>query len=133
VAHDFNNILVVIKLSTEMMLGQITPDSPPSRPLLQVSKAADRAASLTKQLLAFSRRQTMQAGVVNINSVVSDTLRMLRRIIGEDIQLVTRLADGLANTRLDPDQLGQVVLNLAVNCAGRHAGRRNAPDRDRQR
>ena len=115
VAHDFNNILVVIKLSTEMMLGQITPDSPLSRPLLQVSKAADRAASLTKQMLAFSRRQTMQARIVNVNSVVSDTLHMLRRIIGEDVQLVTRLADGLANSRLDPDQLGQVVLNLAVN------------------
>ena len=115
VAHDFNNILVVIKLSTEMMLGKITPDSPLSRPLLQVSKAADRAASLTKQMLAFSRRQMMQARVVNINSIVNDTLHMLRRIIGEDIQLVTRLADDLANSKLDPDQLGQVVMNLAVN------------------
>ena len=115
VAHDFNNILVVIKLSTEMMLGQITPESPLSRPLLQVSKAADRAASLTKQMLAFSRRQMMQARVVNINSIVNDTLHMLRRIIGEDIQLVTRLADDLANSKLDPDQLGQVVMNLAVN------------------
>ena len=115
VAHDFNNILVVIKLSTEMMLGQITPDSPLSRPLLQVSRAADRAASLTRQMLAFSRRQMMQARVVNINSVVTDTSHMLRRIIGEDIQLVTRLADDLANSRLDPDQLVQVVLNLAVN------------------
>ncbi len=115
VAHDFNNILVVIKLSTEMMLGKITPDSPLSRPLLQVSKAADRAAVLTRQMLAFSRRQMMQARVVNINSVVSDTSHMLRRIIGEDIQLVTRVAHDLANSRLDPDQLAQVVLNLAVN------------------
>ena len=115
VAHDFNNILVVIKLSTEMMLGQITPESPLSRPLLQVSKAADRAAALTRQMLAFSRRQMMQARVVNLNEVVSDTLHMLRRIIGEDINLVTRLADDLSNSKLDPDQLGQVVLNLAVN------------------
>jgi len=115
VAHDFNNILVVIKLSTEMMLGQITPDNPLTRPLLQVSNAADRAAALTKQMLAFSRRQVMQVRVVNINCIVSDTLHMLRRIIGEDIELVTKLAGQLANTKLDPDQLGQVVLNLAVN------------------
>jgi PAS domain S-box-containing protein len=115
VAHDFNNILVVIKLSTEMMLGQVTPDSPLSGPLLQVSKAADRAAALTRQMLAFSRRQVMQVRVVNINSVVSEISHLLRRIIGEDIQLVTKLADQLANTRLDPDQLGQVILNLAVN------------------
>jgi PAS domain S-box-containing protein len=115
VAHDFNNILVVIKLSTEMMLGQIMPGSPLSRPLLQVSKAADRAAVLTRQMLAFSRRQMVPVRVLNINSVVSDTSHMLQRTMGEDVQLVTRLADDLANSRLDPDQLAQVVLNLAVN------------------
>jgi two-component system, cell cycle sensor histidine kinase and response regulator CckA len=115
VAHDFNNILVVIKLSTDMMLNQITPDSPLSKPLLQVSKAADRATALTTQMLAFSRRQMMQARVVNVNSIVSDISHLLRRIIGEDVRLVTTLTSGLANTKLDPDQLGQVVLNLAVN------------------
>lgn len=115
VAHDFNNILVVIKLSTDMMLNQITPDSPLSKPLLQVSKAADRATALTTQMLAFSRRQMMQVRVVNVNSIVSDISHLLRRIIGEDVRLVTTLASGLANTKLDPDQLGQVVLNLAVN------------------
>ncbi len=115
VAHDFNNILVVIKLSTEMMLGQITPDSRLSKSLLQVSNAADRAAALTKQLLAFSRRQMMQARVVNVNTIVHDTSHLLSRIIGEDIRLVIKLADDLSNTKLDPDQLGQVVMNLAVN------------------
>lgn len=115
VAHDFNNILVVIKLSTEMMLAQVTPENSLTRSLLQVSRAADRAASLTKQMLAFSRRQVMQARVVNISNIVSDTLHMLRRIIGEDVQLVTRLAEHLSNTRLDPDQLSQIVFNLAVN------------------
>jgi two-component system cell cycle sensor histidine kinase/response regulator CckA len=115
VAHDFNNILVVIKLSTEMMLNQVTPDNPLSGPLLQVSKAADRAAALTRQMLAFSRRQVMQVRVVNMNSVVSEISHLLRRIIGEDIQLAAKLADELANTRIDPDQLGQVLLNLAVN------------------
>jgi nitrogen-specific signal transduction histidine kinase/ActR/RegA family two-component response regulator len=115
VAHDFNNILVVIKLSTEMMLGQVAPDNPLSKLLLQVSNAADRAATLTKQMLAFSRRQMMMVRVVSINSVVSDTSHMLRRIIGEDVHLVTKLAENLAHTKLDPDQLGQVIMNLAVN------------------
>ena len=131
VAHDFNNILVVIKLSTEMMLAQVTPENPLTRSLLQVSHAADRAASLTKQMLAFSRRQVMQARVVNINNVVSDTLHMLRRIIGEDVQLVTRLAEHLANTTLDPDQLSQIVFNLAVNARDAMPERRNARDRNR--
>jgi two-component system cell cycle sensor histidine kinase/response regulator CckA len=115
VAHDFNNILVVIKLSTEMMLNQITPDSPLTKSLLQVSNAADRAAALTKQMLAFSRRQMLQVRVVNVNSIVNEISHLLRRIIGEDVRLVTKMADNLANTKLDPDQLGQVVLNLAVN------------------
>ncbi len=115
VAHDFNNILLVIKLSTEMMLGQVTPDNPLTQSLLQVSQAADRATALTKQMLAFSRRQVMQTRVVNINSVVNDTLHMLRRIIGEDVQLVPRLDERLANATLDPDQLAQIVFNLAVN------------------
>ncbi len=115
VAHDFNNILVVIKLSTELMLAQTTPDNPLSKPLLQVSHAADRAAALTRQMLALGRQQMMQVRVINVNSVVSETSHMLRRIIGEDVRLVTKLCDQLENTRLDPDQLGQVILNLAVN------------------
>ena len=114
-AHDFNNVLVVIKLSTEMMLGQITPDSPFSKPLLQISNAADRAAALTKQMLAFSRQQIMQPRIINLNSVVADTSHMLRRVIGEDIELVTRLADTVENSKLDSDQVAQVILNLAVN------------------
>src|SRR5450631_2605328 len=115
VAHDFNNILVVIKLSTEMMLSQVTPENPLTKPLLQVSNAADRAAALTKQLLAFSRRQMMQVRVVSVNAIVDDTSDLLRRIIGEDVRLVIKMADNLANTKLDPDQLGQVIMNLAVN------------------
>jgi two-component system cell cycle sensor histidine kinase/response regulator CckA len=114
-AHDFNNVLVVIKLSTEMMLGEITPDSPFSKPLLQISNAADRAAALTKQMLAFSRQQMMQPRIINLNSVVNETAHMLRRVIGEDIELVTDLAPTIENSKLDPDQVTQVVLNLAVN------------------
>ena len=114
-AHDFNNILVVIKLSTELILGEITPESPFTKPLLQISQAADRAAALTRQMLAFGRQQMMQERVINLNSVVTETTNMLRRVIGEDIELVTRLASDLANSRLDPDQMSQVILNLAVN------------------
>jgi two-component system cell cycle sensor histidine kinase/response regulator CckA len=114
-AHDFNNVLVVIKLSTEMMLRQITPDSPLSKPLLQVSNAADRAAALTRQMLAFGRQQIMQTRIINLNSVVSETSHMLRRVIGEDIKLVTKLSAAVDNSRLDPDQVSQVILNLAVN------------------
>jgi len=114
-AHDFNNVLVVIKLSTELMLRQITPDSPLSKPLLQVSNAADRAATLTRQMLAFGRQQMMQTRIINLNSVVGETIQMLRRVIGEDIQLITKLSDAVGNSRLDPDQVGQVILNLAVN------------------
>jgi PAS domain S-box-containing protein len=114
-AHDFNNILVVIKLSTERMLSQITPDSVLSKPLLQVSNAADRAAALTRQMLAFGRQQMMQVRIINVNSVVSDISQMLQRIIGEDIHLVTNLGENVDNCRLDPDQVSQVILNLAVN------------------
>jgi PAS domain S-box-containing protein len=114
-AHDFNNVLVVIKLCTELMLRQITPDSPLSKPLLQVSNAADRAAALTRQMLAFGRQQIMQTRIINLNSVVSETTQMLRRVIGEDVQLVTKLSSEVDNSRLDPDQVTQVILNLAVN------------------
>jgi len=114
-AHDFNNVLVVIKLSTEMMLGQITPDSPFSKSLLQISNAADRAAALTRQMLAFGRQQIMVPRIINLNTVVSETSQMLRRVIGEDIALVTNLAEDVENSRLDADQVTQVILNLAVN------------------
>ncbi len=115
VAHDFNNILLVVKLSTEMMLREVTPSSPLTKPLLQVSKAADRGSALTRQMLAFGRQQMMQVRVLNLNTVVDDISRMLRRIIGEDIELVIKLSKNLANARLDSDQVGQVLLNLAVN------------------
>ncbi len=115
IAHDFNNILVVIRLSTELMLGRVAVDCPLSKPLLQVLKAADRAAALTRQLLAFGRQQVMQTRTVNLNSVVTDTLQLLRRTIGEDIELVTHFDEQLQNTRLDPDQLAQVIMNLAIN------------------
>jgi len=115
IAHDFNNILVVIKLSTEMMLAQVTPESPFSKSLLQISTAADRAAALTRQVLAFGRQQMLQTRIINLNTVVTETTQMLRRVIGEDVQLVTKLGKNVENSCLDPDQVTQVILNLAVN------------------
>ncbi len=115
IAHDFNNILVVIRLSTELMLGKVTLDSPLSKPLLQVLNAADRAAALTRQLLALGRQQVLQIRTVNLNAVVTHTLQLLRRTIGEDIELVTHFDQELRNTRLDPDQLAQIIMNLAIN------------------
>ncbi len=115
IAHDFNNILVVIRLSTELMLGKVTLGSPLSKPLLQVLSASDRAAALTRQLLAFGRQQVMQTRTINLNTVVTDTLQLLRRTIGEDIELVTHFDEQLQNARLDPDQLAQVIMNLAIN------------------
>ncbi len=115
IAHDFNNVLVVINLSTEIMLRQVMPESPLAKSLLQIGKAAERAAGLTKQLLAFGRRQVMQERVLNINAIVADTSHMLQRIIGEDVLLVTKLLPELENSRLDSDQFGQVIMNLAIN------------------
>lgn len=83
--------------------------------MLQISQAADRAAALTRHILAFSRQQMMQPRIINLNTVVSETTHMLRRVIGEDIELVTHLANHVENSRLDPDQVTQVILNLAVN------------------
>ena len=114
-AHDFNNILLVIKLSTDMLLAQVTPDSICTKPLLQISQAADRAAALTRQMLAFGRQQIMQPRIINLNAVVTETTHMLRRVIGEDIELVTELAETVENSKLDPDQVTQVIMNLAVN------------------
>jgi two-component system, cell cycle sensor histidine kinase and response regulator CckA len=114
-AHDFNNVLVVIKLSTEMMLDTIPPDSPFSKPLLQISSAADRAGTLTRQMLAFGRQQIMLPRIINLNTVVNETIQMLQRVIGEDIRLVTKLSEELESSRLDPDQVTQVIFNLAVN------------------
>ncbi len=115
IAHDFNNILVVIRLSTELMLGKVTPESPLTHSLLQVLNASDRAAALTRQLLAFGRQQVMQTRTVNLNTVVTDTMELLRRTIGEDIHLVTELCEELHSTRVDPDQMAQVIMNLAIN------------------
>jgi len=113
VAHDFNNILTVISGYSDLMLSR---DPQPERDRLEViSKAAQRASSLTHQLLAFSRQQVLQPRVMNLNAAIVDTSKMLRRVIGEDIEVVTRLESALSPIKVDPGQIQQVLMNLAVN------------------
>ncbi|MFO0775788.1 MAG: PAS domain S-box protein [Nitrospiraceae bacterium] len=116
VAHDFNNLLTVIRGYCELILARLREDEPMRKEIEEVKKAGDRAAGLTNQLLAFSRRQFVSAKVVNLNEIVSGMDGMLRRLIGEDlIELCTNLAPDLATVKADPGQIEQVIMNLAVN------------------
>ena len=115
VAHDFNNLLMVISGYSQMLLDAMPAGDPSRGDLEQVVKAAKRATDLTHQLLAFSRRQVARPVLLNLNVLVQDMDRMLRRVIGEDIELVTVLEPGLKTVRADPGQIEQVILNVAVN------------------
>jgi PAS domain S-box-containing protein len=115
IAHDFNNLLSAILSYSEMVMGDLPETHPSREDLEQIRQAGSRAAELTHQLLAFSRRQLLQLRTLNLNTVVASVDRMLRRVIGEDIVLQTVLAAGLGPTRGDPGQLEQVLMNLAVN------------------
>jgi signal transduction histidine kinase len=116
VAHDFNNLLTVIRGYSELILSRLQPDDPMRREMEEVKKAADRAAGLTGQLLAFSRRQFVSAKVVDLNAVVMNMDGMLRRLVGEDIiELCADLEPQLGSIKADPGQLEQVIMNLAVN------------------
>jgi PAS domain S-box-containing protein len=115
VAHDFNNLLMVISGYTEVLLEQATPSDSHYQKVLSIQQAADRATTLTRQLLAFSRKQLMELKVVDVNSIVEDMERLLRPLIGEDIELATRLGPGVGHTRADAGQLEQVLMNLVVN------------------
>ncbi|HYR39260.1 MAG TPA: GAF domain-containing protein [Methylomirabilota bacterium] len=115
VAHDFNNLLTVISGRSTMLSERLPTDSPYRRDVDLIHKTADRAAGLTRQLLAFSRRQMLQRSVLDLNAVVTDTEVMLRRLIGEDVELVTVLDPGLARVKADRGQIEQILINLAVN------------------
>ena len=115
VAHDFNNILTAIGGYADLLLADLAPDAPQRRDLEEIHLATQRAASLTQQLLAFSRRQVLQPKVISLNVLVPDIEKMLRRLLGEDILFATVLHPRLGNVRADPGQLEQVIVNLAVN------------------
>jgi PAS domain S-box-containing protein len=115
IAHDFNNLLTVIKGYTQLALLDLKGNDPLRESIQEIQKAAQRAADLTRQLLAFSRRQILDLKVLDLNSLLKDTDKMLRRIIGENIQLVTLLSEDLGRVRIDPGQIEQVIFNLALN------------------
>jgi signal transduction histidine kinase/CheY-like chemotaxis protein len=115
VAHDFNNLLTVIKGYGELLVESLGPDDRRHADAGEILKAADRASSLTRQLLAFSRRNTVAPRVLALEHVVSGIEQMLRRLIGEDVQLKTSIAPGIHRVMSDAGQIEQVLLNLAVN------------------
>jgi two-component system, cell cycle sensor histidine kinase and response regulator CckA len=115
VAHDFNNMLGVIIGHAELALDQTSPGHPLHSNLDEIRKAARRSAELTRQLLAFARKQTAAPRLLNLNEAISGTLNMLRRMIGEDIDLIWRPEPDLRPIRIDPAQLDQILANLCVN------------------
>ena len=115
VAHDFNNILTVIAAYTDLLRHSLGPADERREDVEEIRKAADRASALTRQLLAFSRRQVIQPRVLDLNQVVTEIEKMLRRLLREDVQLTTVLAPGLGRVQADPGQLEQILMNLAVN------------------
>jgi len=115
VAHDFNNILTTITGYSELMLMKIPRNDPLRKNAEEIQRAADKAASLTRQLLAFSRKQTLQPRVLELSGVVADIEKMLRRLIGEDVELHTIHGAAVGRVKADPAQISQVIMNLAVN------------------
>ena len=115
IAHDFNNLLTVITVTSEMMLMDLAPDSQMSANVNEIKDTAERAASLTRQLLTFSRKQIVETKVLNINDILFRMDKMLRRLIGEDIELVFIPGRDLWPVKADPGQMEQVLTNLVVN------------------
>jgi len=115
IAHDFNNLLTVITTSCDLLLEDLTASDPKREDVQQVRQAADGAAALTRQLLAFSRQQVLAPQIVNLGDVVYGVEKMLRRVIGEDVDLVTVLGPDVGAVKADVGQIEQVLMNLAVN------------------
>jgi signal transduction histidine kinase len=115
IAHDFNNLLTVINGYSELLLQTLSASDPQRDNVVQIKEAGGRAASLTRQLLAFSRRQVLEPKVLDLNAVVTNLDKMLQRLLGEDIDLAPILKPGLGRVKADPGQIEQVIMNLAVN------------------
>jgi two-component system, cell cycle sensor histidine kinase and response regulator CckA len=122
VAHDFNNLLTAIRGYADLMLAGLPSANPLREDAEEIASAADRAAALTRQLLAFSRRQMLRPTVFELNAVVEDVETLLRRLIGEDVELVTAFRPEAGCVRADPGQLEQVLVNLAVNARDAMSG-----------
>jgi signal transduction histidine kinase len=117
IAHDFNNLLTAISGYAQLLLERLPAPDPAHADLEEIKKATGRAGALTRQLLAFSRKQVLQPRVLDLNEVILNMEKMLRRLLGEHIELVTCLAPGLGRVKADPLQLEQVIMNLAINGA----------------
>jgi PAS domain S-box-containing protein len=115
IAHDFNNLLTVISGYTEILLRRLGPEADGRHEIAEISNAAERAARLTCQLLAYSRKQILEPRVLNLNDVVSETRDMLERVIGEDIEFSIKLAEDLRTISADEGQIAQIIMNLVVN------------------
>jgi two-component system cell cycle sensor histidine kinase/response regulator CckA len=115
IAHDFNNLLTVISGYTEIVLRRLGPEADGNKEITEISKAAERAARLTRQLLAYSRKQILEPRVLHLNDVVSETRAMLERVIGEDIEFSTKLAEDLGCISADDGEIAQIIMNLVVN------------------
>jgi PAS domain S-box-containing protein len=115
ITHDFNNLLTVIRGYSELCLEKLEKPDPLRRKVEGIQRASERASRLTNQLLAFSRHQVMEMKVINLKKLFKDIGGMLRRVIGEDIELVTILAEDMGGVKVDPGQMEQVIMNLAVN------------------
>ena len=115
VAHDFNNLLTVITSYSDLLLEDLGSDDPKRDDVVQIRKAAEGAAALTRQLLAFSRQQVLEPKVLDLKATIASTEKLLKRLIGEDVHLITALAPDLGAVKADPGQLEQIIINLAVN------------------
>jgi two-component system, cell cycle sensor histidine kinase and response regulator CckA len=115
VAHDFNNMLGVILGYTELAMGRVEPDDPLHANLEKIQEAAQRSADLTQQLLAFARKQTVSPKVIDLNDTIESILKLLLRLIGEDIDLVWQPGKEVWPVKIDPTQIDQILTNLCVN------------------
>ncbi|MEP6992916.1 MAG: PAS domain S-box protein [Acidobacteriota bacterium] len=115
IAHDFNNLLTAVSGYTELLIADLAEGDPRRESAEEIRQASKRAAALTQQLLAFSRRQVLEPRVLDLNAVISNMEKMLRRVIGEDVELTTSLSGGLWRAKADPAQIEQAILNLVVN------------------